>query len=54
MTVLFGVLTAALAAVSAYAFASGAGAPQLLVGVAAAAVALWLASLARQAFRRRK
>jgi hypothetical protein len=54
MTALFGVLTAALAAVSAYAFASGTGAPHLLVGLAAGAVALWLASLARTAFRRRK
>ena len=54
MTVLFGALAAALAAVSAYAFASGTGAPHLLIGVAAGAVALWLASLARAAFRRRK
>jgi hypothetical protein len=54
MTALFGALTAALAAVSVYAFASGTGAPHLLVGVAAGAVALWLASLARAAFRRRK
>jgi hypothetical protein len=54
MTALFAVLTVALAAVSAYAFASGTGAPHLLVGAAAAAVAIWLASLARAAFRRRK
>ena len=54
MTALFAVLAAALAAVSVYAFASGTGAPHLLVGVAAAAVALWLASVARAAFRRRK
>ena len=54
MAALFAVLTAALAAVSAYAFVSGTGAPHLLVGVAAAAVALWLASLSRAAFRRRK
>jgi hypothetical protein len=54
MTALFAILATALAAVSAYAFASGTSAPHLLVGAAAAAVALWLASLARAAFRRRK
>src|SRR5579859_1087325 len=54
MTGLFAVLAAALAAVSAYAFASGTGAPHLLVGAAAAAVALWLASVSRAAFRRRR
>ena len=54
MTVLFATLTAALTAVSVYAFTSGTGAPHLLVGVAAAAVALWLASVAHAAFRRKK
>ena len=54
MTTLFAVLAAALAAVSAYGFASGTGAPHLLVGGAAAAVAFWLASVSRSAFRRRK
>ena len=54
MTALFAVLTAALAAVSAYAFASGTSTPHLLIGGAAAAVAFWLASLARAAFRRRR
>ena len=54
MTALFAVLAAALAAVSAYAFASGTGAPHLLVGAAAAAVAFWLASVSRAAFRRRR
>ncbi len=54
MTALFATLAAALGAVSAYAFASGTSAPHLLVGTAAAAVAFWLASLARAAFRRRK
>jgi hypothetical protein len=54
MTALFAVLAAALAAVSAYAFTSGTSAPHLLVGAAAAAVALWLASLARAAFRRKR
>jgi hypothetical protein len=52
MTALFATLAAALAAVSAYAFASGTSAPHLLVGGSAAALALWLASLARAAFRR--
>ena len=54
MTALFATLTAALAAVSVYAFASGTGAPHLLIGAAAAAVALWLASLARAAFHRKR
>jgi hypothetical protein len=54
MTALFTLLAAALAAVAAYAFASGTSAPHLLVGAAAAAVALWLASLSRAAFRRRR
>jgi hypothetical protein len=53
MTALFAVLAAALAAVSAYAFASGTAAPHILVGVAAAAVGLWLATVSRAAFRRR-
>jgi hypothetical protein len=52
LTVLFAVLAAALAAVSAYAFAGGANARRLLVGVAAAAVAGWLATLSASAFRR--
>ena len=54
MTALFSVLAAALAAVSAYAFASGTGAPHLLIGFAAAEVALWLATVSRAEFRRRK
>ncbi len=54
MTVLFAALAAALAAVSGYAFAGGTGARQLVVGAAAAAVAVWLASLSRAAFRRRR
>jgi hypothetical protein len=54
MTALFAVLASALAAVSAYALASGTSAPHLLIGAAAAAVALWLASLSRAAFRRRR
>ncbi|HEY2354719.1 MAG TPA: hypothetical protein VGH79_07475 [Gaiellaceae bacterium] len=54
MTALFSVLAAALAGVAAYAFSSGSGAPHLLIGIAAAAVAVWLLSLARAAFRRRR
>jgi hypothetical protein len=54
MTALFTTLAAALAAISAYAFVSGTSAPHLLIGFAAAAVAAWLASVARAAFRRRK
>jgi len=54
MTALFAVLAGALAAVSAYAFASGTSTRHLLIGAAAAAVAFWLASLARTAFRRRR
>jgi hypothetical protein len=50
---LFAVLAAALAAVSAYAFAGGEDARRLLIGAAAAAVALWLATLSASAFRRR-
>ncbi|HLX32853.1 MAG TPA: hypothetical protein VKR79_08830 [Gaiellaceae bacterium] len=53
MTVLFAVLAAALAAVSAYALSGGSSARHLLVGLAAAAVAAWLATLSRAAFRRR-
>ena len=54
MTALFAVLASALAAVAAYAFSSGTGAPHLLVGFAATAVAFWLATVARAAFRRRR
>jgi hypothetical protein len=53
MTLLFAALAAALAAVSAYAFSSGSSAPHILIGAASAAVACWLASLARASFRRR-
>jgi hypothetical protein len=54
MTALFAALAAALAAVAAYALAGGAGARHLIVGIAAAAVAVWLASLSQAAFRRRR
>ncbi|MFL5960963.1 MAG: hypothetical protein ACJ75G_11950 [Gaiellaceae bacterium] len=51
---LFAVLAGALVAVSVYALAGGAGARRLLVGVAAATVAAWLATLSASAFRRRR
>ena len=54
LTALFAILAAALAAVGAYAFAGGDNGPRLLVGIAAAAVAAWLASLSVAAFRRRR
>ena len=47
MTFLFTALAAALAAVSAYAFSSGTTAPHILIGVAAAALALWSAEASR-------
>jgi hypothetical protein len=50
---LFAVLAAALAGVAAYAFAGGEDARRLLIGAAAAAVALWLATLSASAFRRK-
>jgi hypothetical protein len=53
MTLLFAALSAALAAVAAYALSGGTSARHLVVGIAAAAVAAWLATLARAAFRRR-
>jgi hypothetical protein len=52
LTVLFALLAAALAAVAADALSGGAGARRLLVGCAAAAVALWLGTLSWAAFRR--
>jgi hypothetical protein len=50
---LFAGLAAALAAVAAYAFAGGGDAGRLVIGVAALAVAAWLATLSASAFRRR-
>ena len=50
---LFAVLAAALAAVAVYALVGGENAARVLVGVAAAAVAAWLATLSVAAFRRR-
>ena len=52
LTALFAVLAAALVAVAVYAFAGGETAGRLLVGVAAAAVGVWLATLSAAAFRR--
>jgi hypothetical protein len=51
--VLFAVLAAALAAVAGYAFAGGENAGRIVIGIAAAAVAVWLATLSASAFRRR-
>jgi hypothetical protein len=53
LTALFALLAAALAAVAVYAFAGGGDARRLVVGLAAAAVATWLATLSASAFRRR-
>jgi hypothetical protein len=53
MGVLFAVLAAALTAVAIYALAGGDSARHLVVGVAAAAVAAWLATVSASAFRRR-
>jgi hypothetical protein len=50
--ILFAVLATAIAAVGAYALASGSGVRHLLVGLAAVAVALWLATVSASAFRR--
>jgi hypothetical protein len=51
--ILFAVLAAALAAVAAYAFAGGGNAGRLVVGIAALAVAAWLATVSASALRRR-
>jgi hypothetical protein len=51
---LFAVLAAALTAVAVYAFVGAGDARRLVVGVAAAAVAAWLATLSLGAFRRGK
>jgi hypothetical protein len=50
--ILFAALATAIAAIAAYALASGSGARHVLIGLAAASVALWLASLSASAFRR--
>jgi hypothetical protein len=51
--VLFAVLAVALAGVAGYAFSGGEDARRIVVGLAAAAVAVWLATLSASAFRRR-
>jgi hypothetical protein len=50
---LFAVLAGALSAVAIYAFAGGDNGRRILVGAAAAAVAVWLGTLSVSAFRRR-
>jgi hypothetical protein len=50
---LFAVLAAALGAVAGYAFAGGGTASRLIIGIAALAVAAWLAGLSVGAFRRK-
>jgi hypothetical protein len=49
---LFAGLAAALGAVAAYALAGGNDARRLVIGLAAVAVAAWLATLSASAFRR--
>jgi hypothetical protein len=51
---LFAALAAALAAVAGYAFAGADGSARLVIGLAAAAVAAWLATLSASAFRSRR
>jgi hypothetical protein len=52
--VLFAGLAAALSAVAAYALVGADNARRILIGVAAAAVAVWLATLSASAFRGRR
>jgi len=52
LTLLFAALATALAALAVYAFSAGDSGSRILVGVAAAAIAGWLASLSAAAFRR--
>jgi hypothetical protein len=52
LSALFALLAAALAAVAIDAFAAGDGTRRIVVGLAAAAVAAWLATLSAGAFRR--
>ena len=54
LTALFAILATALAAVALYAFVGGDTAGRLLIGIAAAAIAAWLATLSVSAFRRRR
>jgi multisubunit Na+/H+ antiporter MnhC subunit len=52
--VLFAVLAAALSAVAVYAFAGVENTRRLVIGLAAVAVAVWLATLSASAFRRHR
>jgi multisubunit Na+/H+ antiporter MnhC subunit len=52
MGMLFALLATALTAVAIYALTGGDSARRLVVGVAAAAVAVWLATVSAGAFRR--
>jgi hypothetical protein len=52
--ILFATLAAALTAIAAYALAGGDSGRHLVVGIAALAVAAWLATLSASAFRRRR
>jgi hypothetical protein len=54
LTILFAVLAAALAALGAYAFSGGTSGGRIVIGVAAVALAAWLASLSAGAFRRKR
>ena len=54
MGILFAVLAAALTAVAVFSFSGGHSARHLVIGVAAAAVAVWLATVSLSAFRLRK
>jgi hypothetical protein len=54
MGLLFAVLAAALTAVAVFAFSGGHSARHLVIGVAAAAVAAWLATVSLSAFQARK
>jgi hypothetical protein len=51
---LFAALAAAIAAVAGYALAGGDNPRRLVIGVAALAVAAWLATLSLSVFRRRR
>jgi hypothetical protein len=53
LSILFAVLAAALTAVSAYALAGGTSGGRLVIGLAALAIAAWLATVSAAAFRRR-
>jgi hypothetical protein len=51
---LFAVLAAALTAIAAFAFAGGGSGRNLVIGVAALAIAAWLATLSASALRRKR